>query len=548
VKTTLFWAVAVSFAACSFDRSPLLRQQGAQRPAVSLTDPGPGTGFSDAQIDLASSGRSAADSGISLNTSVQGDGSAGPDATLPGAAAGSTALTPPGDPQLPASIGGLVCAGTPCPFAPSPATQCCTTPTDVTRFGARAADRCGLDLSALGSPAYGDGCWQRDQLGIVDDRCPGVVTEPGSSPEPGCCADDGQCGTVNASQKLGCRHAPGAELHTCQEPASNTSCDPTGTFGVRFNVDAAWGGRSGGLWALTDDGRGKIQVYISVTVRHVDASSHELIASGRVCGVTLPPFYSTTLCEAYLPQFPDSVWESKALAGLELSGRYECSGAGCVISLNPLTYLLGFELANPEAPWPSSSQTATLQCPSGQKAQCFPDHDGDGKPGVQLLLATSGTAPNRSAVCLAGYGYRGTPVSGSVAAIFNGVRRADRLLLGARMKVGASFRLGDDCATAHGSAVAEYVNSRAYGCMIQPGTADAPFGMRAGANEACATSEAEFIDANLPVYELLTAGSQPIRTLNLSDRSSSRGPEVSVVRLDAAAAAGGCNAVRSAKY
>ena len=542
----------VSLGACRFDRSPVLREHAVQE----APDTGSGTARDSGNAPNAATSDAAEGVGLTPDTSTPLPDASALDAARPeppadGAQPGQDASQPtnpthPIDPPPIPSTGGLACGGTSCPFAPQPTHQCCTTQSDVGHRVARQPERCGLDLSAL--PTYGDGCWERDQLGIVDERCPSALVEPGTDAEPGCCADNGQCGTINASQKLGCRHPVGSETRACSDPATNTSCDPTGTFGIRVSVDAAWGGRSGGLVGLTDDGRGTIQVYLAMAVESVDPLTHALKGSGRVCGFTLPPFYSTTLCEAYLPEFPNTLWESSKVPKISASGRYECSSSGCVLSLNPWTYLLGFELANPEAPWPTSNDTATLQCPAGRQAACFPDDDADGRPGVQLTLATSGSAPPKPNTCAGGYGYRGAPVSASIAAIFDGVHRTNRLLLGARMKLGGSFRLADNCMMARGSSVAEYVNSRAYGCLIQPGTYDFPAGARAGANEACSTSEAQFMDANLPVYELLAAGATPKNALNVSDKSPSRGPESSVVRLGAPGAAISCAAVRAAEY
>jgi hypothetical protein len=543
-------ASLVSHAACGFDRSPLLRERTTQN--ATRADSGAVVGASSvadaaqAEPDASFMQDAAAPPTVTNDAGALDAATTQPpvddvDATLP------SNPTHPVDPPPVPSTGGLECAGTPCAYAPQPTHQCCTTQSDVAHRSARLADRCGLDLSAL--PSYGDGCWQRDQLGTLDDRCESSEAEPGVNPEPGCCTDDGQCGTINGSQKLGCRHPVGSEMRACGDTPMNATCDPTGTFGIRVSVDAAWGGRSGGLVGLTDDGRGTIQVYLAVAIDSVDPMTHELHVKGRVCGFTLPPFYSTTLCEAYLPEFPSSLWESSRVPKLSLGGRYECTSSGCALSLNPLTYLLGFDMANAEAPWPSSAQTSTLQCPAGRQAQCFPDQDGDGRPGVQITLATSGSAPSKPNSCTAGgYDYKGAPVSASVAAIFDGVRRTNRLLLGARMKVGGSFRLGDDCMSAQGSAVAEYVDSRAYGCLVQPGTYDFPAGARAGANDACTSTEAQFMDANLPVYDLLAAGTTPKKALNLSDKSASTGPTSSVVRLGSASAAVSCSAVRAAKY
>ena len=553
-------------AACSFDRSPLIREQAVQVPSGSHDGDAAAHKSRDggadapeeagainvddaavASMDAAVGGDAAMASDGSSSSDTEADAGTAPDAAAPASDAQGVDSSRPMDPPMPATMGGLECASVTCPFAELPAKQCCTAQSDVDELRARAADRCGLDLRALDSASYGPGCWQRDQPGIVDDRCPSSSSTSGDG-EPGCCTEDGQCGSVESQEKLGCRHAPGSELRTCQEPMQTESCDAVGTYGVRFVVDAAWGGRSGGLVGLTDAGRGNIEVFIALSIGEADPTTHAVKATGQVCGVVLPPFYSTTLCEAYLPQFPNAIWESDAVPSLELSGRFECSGAGCVIALEPLTYLLGFEMENPEAPWPSSSETPNLKCPSGEKAQCFPDHDSDGQPGVRVRLATSGMAPATSNACRTGYEYRGAPVSASVAAIFDGVRRADRLQLGARMKLAGSFRLADDCSAAEGSAIAEFVNSRAYGCSIQPGTYNFPLGARAGDNDACNSDEAAFMDANLPVYKLLTAGATPDRNLDLSDRSESRGPVVKLLRLGAAGAAVSCDAVRGAMY
>jgi hypothetical protein len=530
--------LALSQSACRFDSSALTRKpDAAAHPAagaaaVTASDTGVGDAVQDASLDAGSS------------TVVPGAiGTTGPD---PDADA-DTSL--PHDPAPPPMTGGLQCEGVFCPFAIDPAKPCCTRPVDVDARTARAAGRCGLDLSALQSSSYQDACWQRDQLGILDPSCPSTPGDPdGGTSEPGCCGDDGQCGSVNASQKLSCRHPLGSAKRACGEQPAGKVCDPTGNFAMRVSADAAWGGRSGGLAALTDDGRGKIVVYLLVTIESVDPMTQQLAVQGRVCGVTFPPFYSTTLCESYQPVFPDTIWEAADVPKLPLTGRYACNNGSCTVSVDPYTYLIGFEMQNREAPWPPSTETPMLTCPSGRGAACFPDHDDDGRAGVQVLLPTNGKVKSNGASCTQGYQVRGAPLSASVAAIFNGVRRTDRLLLGARMKIGASVRLDPDCKVARGSALAEYVNSRAYGCLVEPGTADFPNPVGAGKNELCQTTEATFLDANLPLYDMLIAGAKPKPALRLLDTSASQGPQASVVRLAASGASVSCSDVRNAAY
>jgi hypothetical protein len=548
-KLVLAWSIGFAvLGGCRFDRSPLSsgnRGDGVMVDAAIARGPDASSGLGE---DAAASG----DSGkVAANA---GDGSLADadvpetDAAVSDAASLDAALVPEDSgttaPPMPR---GLACGGSFCAFGVGAEKPCCTTGADVAAHAAHAVDRCGLDLSAVPGSAYGQQCWQRDQLGIVDDRCPSSAANGGGSAEPGCCSDDGTCGTLNADHKLGCRHPSGGAPRACAMQPGGSTCDPLGTFGIWFTVDTAWGGRSGGLWDLTDDGRGKIEVFLLAKISHVDAGTKRIESTGRVCGVRLPPFYSTTLCEAYQPMFPIEIWESSKLPELSLTGQYDCAANGCVLSIDPKTYLLGFDLTNPEAPWPGPSMVDQLRCGSGRGDSCFPDHDDDGRPGVGVTLSTTGMA---TGTCRNGrYMYRGAPLSASVAAIFDGVRRTDRLQLGVRTKLGGTTRFAKDCDRGQGSGVAEYVNSRAAGCLVQKGTFNWPNGARpAGDADPCEPAEASFLDENLPEYTLLAAGQTPSNSLSITDRQASRGPEVKAVRLGDVDADVSCADVRDAKY
>jgi hypothetical protein len=537
-------------AGCRFDRSPLSngsRSNGVARDAAAEPELDAATAADAAHGGEPPDASAGADAS-QADASGSEDAAAPSDAAVPADASSVSEDASTHEPPVgPPMNGGLACGGTFCAFGLDPEKPCCTTAADVTAHAARVADKCGLDLSALPGAPYGTHCWQRDQLGIVDDRCPNLAAAGGVSSEPGCCADDGTCGSLNADHKLGCRHESGKEPRACEKPmGGGETCDPIGTFGMRISVDAAWGGRSGGLWDLTDDGRGAIEVFVMAKVEGVDATTRRIQSTGRVCGVKLPPFYSTTLCELYQPNFPVEIWESPKLPGLTLTGRYDCAANGCVLSIDAQTYLLGFSLRNPEAPWPGPGTLDELMCPQGRGMSCYPDHDSDGKPGVTVKLTTSGMT---NEMCRqARYNYRAAPLSGSVAAIFNGVKRTDRMELGIRTKLGGSSRFMNNCDRGAGSALAEYVNSRAAGCVVQPGTVAWPDTRPAGQNEACDSAEVDFVDENLPEYQLLTAGQTPNSALELKDKKPSKGPEVSIVRLGTLADDIGCAAVRDAKY
>jgi hypothetical protein len=455
---------------------------------------------------------------------------------------------------MPMQQGGLMCGGTFCPFAPTPIVPCCTTPADVSSGAARTQQQCGLDFSATGSSFYGKSCWQRDQLGIPDQTCSSLTVQAGVS-EPGCCTEQGLCGAMNSSDHLGCHYQVGVPAKACgmTEVKPEVSCEPTGVFGVQALVDVAWGGRSGGLVGLTDDGRDKMTFYLMITVDSVDTAmpgpQGELPMQGsvRVCGVELPQFYSTTLCESYKPIFPISIWESTKLPKIDLAGNFGCLHPGCLVTLEAKTVLLGIDLPNPEAPWPTPAETPTLKCAGGKGVQCFPDADDDKQPGVTTTLPTKGQAPPGTGCADSGYDYKAAPLSSSPAAIFGGVRRADRVLLGTRTKLGGSGKISDDCDSAVGTGIAQFVESRAWGCFVQPGTSDfvsAP----AGPKEACTSAEAQFLDENMPIYTVLALGDAPDPKLNVVDKSKSKGPLFSLARIGKAGDPITCANVREAKY
>jgi hypothetical protein len=208
--------------------------------------------------------------------------------------------------------------------------------------------------------------------------------------------------------------------------------------------------------------------------------------------------------------------------------------------------LLGIALANPESPWPTADDTPNLSCPAGKGAQCFPDDDGDGKPGVGVELAKSGSLPATGSTCRSGYAKKGAPLSSSAAAIFDGVRRTDRLQIGVRMKVGGAVKIGDGCDAGDGSGIAQFVNSRGWGCLAQQGTLNFPYGRAAGPNDPCTSAEAGFMDANLPLYQILSVGEKPPTTLSVNDKSESTGPRMKLVRLGASDATVTCADVRAA--
>jgi len=457
-------------------------------------------------------------------------------------------------PMTPEQTGGIQCGGIFCPFVVAPVEQCCTDATDVERGTARGEDRCGLSFAKVGASSFGDGCWQRDQGGVIDDSCPALIGTDGTTElEQGCCSDQGFCGTMNTGSGVGCHYGDGAEKTRCiDEVDPGTECNPLGVFGARISVDVAWGGRSGGLVGLTDDGRADLTVHLRIEVEEIDDGTLEIRGAARPCSVELPQFYSTTLCESYKPIFPNTIWESSELPPIDLTGRYSCLSPGCSFTVDAVTSLIGMSLENPEAPWPLPKDTPVIGCPEGTGVDCFVDHDDDGLPGLTINVMTSGrvdaaVAP-QGTTCNGIYEYWGAPLSASAGALTKIVRRADRIHLGTRTKLGGTSVLGTGCSTGVGTGIAEFVQSRAWGCMVQEGTTDNPFGPGAGPNEVCESAEAAFMDENLPIYEVLAVGESPTPPISVSDMSPSEGPKIQLVRLGDVGEPVDCDDVRNAAY
>jgi len=551
MRTWVHVLLLAGLAACNFDSSghyiddPKLRpdQRGkADAGAAGLAnDAAPGAA-ADAASDARASGMDAAVT----------DATVVPPSNDAAATEDGGQLSKPEDPPPPEMTGGLKCGDVFCPFAEAPIEPCCTAASDVEGGAAREVDHCGLSFGKLDSDFFTAQCWQRDQPGVVDETCPPVQVDLRSE-DPGCCTDQGQCGGIDSTHGLGCHADPSAEIEPCGANSNDddagvpNECDMTGRYALQMDVDMTWGGRSGGLWELTDDGRGLLRITMLLDIEQVDATTRAITGVGKPCGVELPSFYSSTLCEAYQPVFPTRLWESAAMPQFAITGQVQCSTPGCIATIDAQTYLLGVQLNNPEAPWPTEAQTETITCPAGAGAKCFPDHDADGRAGLTVELAKQGMFPATSTtMCRNGYDKQGAPLSSSAAAIFDGVRRSDRILLGVRMKVGGSVTLGEECKDSTGSGIAQFVNSRAWGCIAQQGTYNYPFGQRAGANDPCTATEASFMDANLPLYKVLAVGEKPATTLELANTTASKGPMVRLKRIAPLATAVSCADARAA--
>jgi hypothetical protein len=116
--------------------------------------------------------------------------------------------------------------------------------------------------------------------------------------------------------------------------------------------------------------------------------------------------------------------------------------------------------------------------------------------------------------------------------------------------IGGDAVLANDCSRADGSAVAEGWQSRAIGCYLQKDTpTGAPDSSLAGANTLCTSDQRQFMDENLPLYHCMKQGDvPPAEIIEITDRSPSDGPQMSLVRLGDIGDDITCEDVRNAAY
>lgn len=446
------------------------------------------------------------------------------------------------------TVGGLACGGVFCPFTSEPLSPCCTTGTDVSSERAQHVDVCGVDFS--GRTATAVGCWERDQPGVPFADCPDAYPDNAIVEEPGCCMSTGVCGSRNVADAIGCHANPGVTQRCDDNIDRTTTCEMTGVYAIRNEVDVYWGGRTGGIAELTDDGRGTIVIDLLVTIENPAPNGLHFDVHAQPCAVRLPAFYSTTLCETYDAQFPDSLWDSGGVQAIESTAKFQCNNPGCIAEIEPSVGLIGIEMDNPEALWPTPAQTPTYGCASGTGADCFPDVDLDGNPASTLTIRTDGRAPTSGSACGGSYARRAVPLSEDALAIldpFSGdnVRRGDRLFLGTRTKLGGSLLLPDNCNAALGVGIAEFIQSRAWGCLVKEGSGTLMGA--AGPMDPCRAAEAAFIDENLPIYQVLLQGERPNPERAVPDYASA-GPIMRVVRLGALGSPATCSDVRNTVY
>ena len=318
------------------------------------------------------------------------------------------------------------------------------------------------------------------------------------------------------------------------------SCKPTaeGIYAVKTTIDVWW--EDDADPPLVDPGRANIVVHLMGEITGVgDDGMGEGVMKG--CGTQLPVFKSDANCDAFQIEFPDAIWDEPTMPTFTTAGMTSGFDPGDILTIAKATGLVGIDLSDPSGAWPTPAQTGTVGCSAGSGEVCFPDHDGDGNPGITVRMVKRGT--NLTQNGCGGFDlpfvHRGAPLDALGALDDNGVK-AEILHIGVRTILGGGGAIACDCMSGAGESTAEALDSRVWGCVR---TDDAP----------CDAAQAAFVDESAPNYNILNKGEtvpDSVMTLagssDVIDRSPSIGPISEVLRLGDLGESYSCADVRTA--
>ncbi|MFT3922769.1 MAG: hypothetical protein QM778_09560 [Myxococcales bacterium] len=185
----------------------------------------------------------------------------------------------------------------------------------------------------------------------------------------------------------------------------------------------------------------------------------------RACSTETPDFSSSTMGELYAVRFPEELWDADTMPEWELPIEVDCLEPGCALKSDMLHALLGVDLPDPTGTWPESRKDTQLT---------YPDHDDDGSPGLTVDAVNS------------------APYSWPPVAVFPTVVRARQLMLGIRVTSMFDGTL-DTCDRFEGKGPGTLVQTRAASCIQDSGDV-------CGSNDTFSTSQATFLDENLPKW------------------------------------------------
>lgn len=311
---------------------------------------------------------------------------------------------------------------------------------------------CGVALAAL--PACSVELGGTGPVATNDSAFPG--TTGGGDPRP--VPEDPSVGHPHSDAGSSFSDPPDADLPASHGDAGTlpSGCALDGRYAVKVSFDVTWFGTEFVIVPIVEEGAGVLSFAV---LMELETTPQGLQAHFKTCAASVPEFVATITREHYQARFDTATWDSTTMPVFHGLFKTSCLEPGCAVTGDPIYALIGSQLPQPTAAWPTTPA-------AGQ----WPDHDSDGQPGVaaHMLGASDGS-----------YAY--PPVD-----IFS-VRRVRDLMLGMRVTLGLDGML-DSCDELHGSTPQGSIQTRAVGCQA----VTRPF--------PCTASELSFLNDNLPVW------------------------------------------------
>ena len=238
------------------------------------------------------------------------------------------------------------------------------------------------------------------------------------------CADVDECATGddNCSPRASCRNVAGSFVCTCEPGYEGDgvtcservdSCDLSGTFGVRMELDIEWDAvRIAGLTAI----QGGSQTLSSWSLRRQTHDGTTIRTETQACGEDWPQLCSQLLSLAFTQEVPVSAYSRSGMP--RTTSTFELDGPaviGSSVTSALERRILGLSLGDPAMTWPSSYDDAAIT---------WLDHDGDGHPGITGIVPQSGS----SSRC--GFPYSPLPIPATfelVQSLYQGTRLQTQL-------------------------------------------------------------------------------------------------------------------------
>jgi len=239
--------------------------------------------------------------------------------------------------------------------------------------------------------------------------------------------------------------------------AGAPGCPLSGRYAVMVEFDVAWvGTQFAGILPVISAGEGKLSFAV---IGEFIETGNSVGFEFRNCQASVPEFISTLPQERYQVRFSDAVWDSPNMPNFR-GQLATCREPGCALRSTPIHALIGSALSDPAADWPTSATAGK-----------WPDHDGDGRPGVNAFMLGPSTGGNTA-----------YPPLDLLA-----FRRVQKLDLGMRVSLTLNGRR-ESCDTIAGVIEDGAIDTRGLDCIAT----SRPM--------ACQPSELQFLDDNLPAW------------------------------------------------